>query len=84
MTASRTATATGADAEEEGEAPKTYTGFGSGDEEATQQDGAEGDAPEESVAPAPATNAATALDFGRTYGLPVVFAGLFAVFGLVM
>ena len=72
------------DEEEEGEAPKTYTGFGSGDEEEPAADeSAEGDAPAAAQS-APAANAAGALAFGRAYGVPVVAAGLFAVFGFAM
>lgn len=84
-TASRTATGTAADAEdEEGEAPKTFSGFGDG-EDATTTDAAEEEAAADTAAAAPAaTNGAKALDFGRAYGLPVVSAGLFAIFGLVM
>ena len=81
--ASKTATSTNADDEEEQEGPEptAFKGFGEGDEPAAT--GAE----EEDAASAettPPTNGAGALEFGRAYGLPVVAAGLFAVFGLVM
>jgi len=50
-----------------------YSGFGS---DSTVAAGA--------AASTPTSAAQAAMDLGRSYGLPAVFAGLFAVFGLVM
>lgn len=83
--ASKTATSTNADEEEEqeeGPEPTAFKGFGEGDDKPAATSAEEEDAPAETQAPA--NNAAGALEFGRAYGLPVVAAGLFAVFGLVM
>lgn len=73
-TSTSTSTGTGSSqAEETGDAPVVYSGFGTSAPAAA------------AAAPTTTPNAAqAAIDLGGSYGLPAVFAGLFAVFGLLM
>lgn len=71
-TTSSTSHATdGADAEESG--PVVHNGFGSDASSTTEES-----------SPVSTNAAQAALDIGKTYGLSIVFTGIFAVFGFVM
>jgi hypothetical protein len=73
-TSSQAATATGAGAGSTGTDGVVYTTLG-GDAEPTETSGSSSDK---------SNGSQTVLDLGRSYGLAVVFAGLFAGFALVM
>lgn len=73
-TATGTATGTGASSTATQTGAIVYSGFGS---DTTASAAAAASTTKTSAAQA-------AIDLGRSYGLPAVFAGLFAVFGFVM
>lgn len=71
-----TATGTGGASNAKETQVVAHTGFGSDNSGTTTETGA--------AASTPTSAAQAALNLGGSYGLPVVFAGIFAVFGFAM